>query len=115
MDDEHMQRRQAEKDEAVADVWAVIAVLESERRQPDPWERICLSRALAALFSGCYSLAMVEARMAQTPPNERSPMASLTMDPVIARMDVALARRALALAQGEPVRRFPHLGPVEIV
>ena len=115
MNDEHMQRRQAEKDEAVADVWAVIAALEADRRQPDTWERVCLSRALATLFSGCYSLPMVEARMALTPPEERSPTASLSVDPIIARMDVVLARKALTLAQDEPLRRFPHLGPVEIV
>ncbi len=114
MDDEHMRQRQAEKDEAVADVWVVIAALEAERRQPDTWECVCLSRSLAALFSGCYSLAMVEARMAGTPHDERGHTASLTIDPVVARMDIALARKALILAQNEPLRRFPHLGPVEI-
>ena len=115
MDDEHMKRRQAEKDEAIAAVWVVLNALNAARRQPDLWERICLSRALAALFSGCYSLAMVKARTARTPQDERGHTVSLTIDPVIARMDITLAQKALTLAQSEPLRQFPHLGPVEIV
>jgi hypothetical protein len=42
--------------------------LMGEQREPDYWERVCLVRALSEVFSGCYSLAMADARLALTAP-----------------------------------------------
>jgi hypothetical protein len=110
----HMQSREAEKSTAVAEICFVLDHLVEQRRNPDHWERVCLARAVGALFSGCYSLATVEARITMIPPNQRSPFANLPTDEFFDWCDLPLLRRALNEAIAEPVRQFPHLGPIEI-
>jgi hypothetical protein len=81
----HMQERKVEKDTATAEIAVVLNRLTEERRKPDYWERICLVRALSEVFSGCYSLAITDARIALTPPDARSPFAKLPTDPLFDR------------------------------
>lgn len=112
--DEHMRERTAERDSAAADFWAAQNMLAQERRQPDAWERVCLVRALSAMSSGCYTLASVEARLAMTPPDQRSPSTKLPIDPIFARADVTLLERVCRAISAEPVLRYPHFGPIEL-
>jgi hypothetical protein len=114
-DDEHRQSREAEKATAVAEVASVLHWLAEERRNPDPWERVCLVRAFAAVFSDCYGLATAEARFAMTPANQRSPSANLPTEPFFDRCDLQLLMQVLKEATAAPVRQFPHLGPIVIV
>jgi hypothetical protein len=111
-DEMHMQRRGNEKDAAIAKIARVLNELGEQRRNPDHWERVCLVRALSEVFSGCYSLALTDAHHALTPLDERSPFAKLPNDPLFDRCDLGLLWRALHEAKGEPVREFPHLGPI---
>jgi hypothetical protein len=110
----HIQSRQAEKSVAVAEISLALDQLAEQRRNPDQWERVCLVHAFAAVFSGCYRLAAVEARLAMTPPSERSPYANLPADPFFDRCDLPLLKQVLREAAAEPVCEFPHLGPVQI-
>ena len=111
----NLEDRKVERDTAIAEIATVLDRLEAERRDPDHWERICLVRALSAVFAGCYSLATAEARLAGTPPDQRSPSADRLTDPILSRCDLSLLTRALHAVMQEPLREFPHLGPVVIV
>jgi hypothetical protein len=113
-DELHMQQRKIEKDTATDEIAVTLNRLMGEQREPDPWERVCLVRALSEVFSGCYSLAMTDARLALTPPDQQTPFTSLAVDPFFDRCDLQLLSRALRAAVVEPVRPFPHLGPVEL-
>lgn len=110
--DSHEQDRTAEKDHATAEIAAVIASIEAERRQPDPWERMCLVQAISQIFMGAYRLACSNAELARTPIAQRSPLSAAPGEPLLDRCDLALLRRALVEAEEEPVRRFPSFGPI---
>jgi len=113
-DELHLQQRKIEKDTATDEIAVTLNRLMGEQREPDPWERVCLVRALSEVFSGCYSLAMTDARLALTPPDQQTPLATLAVDPFFDRCDLQLLSRVLRAAIVEPVQRFPHLGPVEL-
>jgi hypothetical protein len=113
-DELHMQQRKIEKNTATDEIAVTLNRLMGEQREPDPWERVCLVRALSEVFSGCYSLAMMDARLTLTPADQQSPFTSLSVDPFFDRCDLQLLSRVLRAAIVEPVRRFPHLGPVEL-
>lgn len=109
-----MNRRKIEKETATAEIAMVINRLMEERREPDHWEWVCLVRALEEVFSGCYGLAITNARFALTPPEERSPLAKLPVDPFLDRCDLQLLSRVLRQAVAEPVQEFPHFGPIVV-
>jgi hypothetical protein len=71
-----------------------------------------LVEAIGALFHGVYGMVPVDVRMAMVPPNERSPDSLLPVDPFYQRCTLPLLRRALREAAAEPVRPYPHFGPV---
>lgn len=110
--DAHMQGREEARNIALADIAAALQVMEHERRNPDAWERVCLVQALTAVFSGCYELATSEARLALITLDQRSPTTNLPHDPILSRCDLPLLMRVLRAAKAEPVKQFPHLGPV---
>jgi hypothetical protein len=110
--DAHMQRREEEKSVALADIANALEAITQEHRRADTWERVYLAHALAAVFSGCYRLASTEARLAQTPPDQQSPTPGLPNDPVFNQFDLPLLWKAWNEAKAEPVRQFPHLGPI---
>ena len=68
---DHMERRQREKGAALAEIALAIHGIETERQNPDHWERVHLVRAFASVFSGCYGLAFTEAKLAMTSPAQR--------------------------------------------
>ncbi|MBV9825337.1 MAG: hypothetical protein JO001_06650 [Alphaproteobacteria bacterium] len=109
---DQMHHRQVEKDTALADMAAVLHQIEVEKRDPDRWERVHLVQAFAAIFSGCYTLASVEARSALAPVSERSPRANLAHDPVIEQCDLPTLMRVWQAAKADPVEQFAHFGPV---
>jgi hypothetical protein len=112
--DAHMQERENEKATALADIIAVLHQIEAQRRNPDQWERVHLVQAVVAVFSGCYTLASVEARSALTPLEHRSPTAALPHDPIFDQCDLQFLMQVWHAAQAEPVDRFPHFGPVTV-
>lgn len=109
-----LQRRQTEKSVALAAIAEVFQLIEQARGIPDDWERVHLAHAIAAVFSGCYGLALAEAHGARVPSVDRSTAASLPRDEVYGQCDLALLKRAWRAAEAEPVRQFPHLGPIEV-
>jgi len=110
-----LQARKIEKDTATEEIAVALNRFTDARQNPDVWERMCLVRAVSEVFSGRYSLAITDARLALTPLNERSPLAKLPNDPSFERCDLELLRRELRAAIAEPVREFPHFGPIAIV
>ncbi len=110
--DAHTRAREEQKSTALAEIAVALHALDQERRNPDEWERVYLGYALAAVFSGCYGLATTEARLSQTLPAGRSSNPGLPKDPIFNQFDLPLLWRAWNEAKAEPVRQFPHLGPV---
>jgi hypothetical protein len=53
-------------------------------------------------------------RRTLTPVDERSPRAKLPADPFCERLDLTLFERALDEIWGEPARRVPYFGPIEV-
>lgn len=110
--DTHMQLREKEKAQAIADIAAVLDTIAHASRAPDLWERVHLAHALSSVFSGCYNLARTDARLAMTPVNERSLDPGLPTDPTFDKIDMPMLSKALHIAVAEPVRQFPCFGPV---
>jgi hypothetical protein len=111
--DEHMQERE---DERLADLESLadaLAAFRQRKRDLDQWERVHLARGLAAVVAGCYGAGAVEAEIAMTPPDARTPRAKLPRDPFYERCDLALFERALNEVWGEPARRYPNFGRVD--
>jgi hypothetical protein len=112
--DEHMQERE---DEKLADLETLADALDAfrqRRRDLDQWERVHLARGLAAVVSGCYGAGAIEAEIALTPPDARSPRAKLPTDPVYERFGLTMFERVLNEVWAEPARRHPHIGRVEM-
>ena len=110
---ERMQQREAEKADALVSIDAAIATFDALRRNPDQWERVHLVRALVSVFSGRYGIALTAARLAVTPPTQRVE-ALLPHDPTVDQCDLPMLVQLTKAARAEPVRRFPHLGPIEV-
>jgi hypothetical protein len=105
-------KRVAEKAQAVADIELSISTIEQENRQPDHWERIFLVQAISMLFRGAYGLARTDAALAVTPPSGRSVTPYLPTDPLYDGFNITMLRHALREADTEPLRAFPHFGPI---
>jgi hypothetical protein len=110
--DSHRRGRTDEKDRAETEIAAVVASIEEARRQPDPWEKMCLVQAICHIFRGAYRLAAFNAELARTSIGQRSPLSTEIADPLLDRCDLALPKCALGEAEQEPVLRFPSLGPI---
>jgi hypothetical protein len=104
--------RAAEKAQAVVDIEESISTIEKEGRQPDRWERVFIVQAISMLFRGAYGLARTDAALAVTPPSGRSLTPYLPTDPMYDAFNIAMLRHALREAEAEPVRDFPHFGPI---
>ena len=111
-DPAHDAERTAEKTQAVADIEGSIAAIEKENRQPDRWERVFLVQAISMLFRGAYGLARTDAALAVTAPSGRSLTPYLPTDPLYDRINIPMLRHALREAEAEPVRDYPHFGPI---
>jgi hypothetical protein len=111
--DEHMQEREAEKLADLESLADALAAFRGLGRDLDQWERVHLARGLAAVFAGCYGAGAIEAALALTPADERSPGARVSADPSYARLDLSFLERALNEVWGAPARRFPYFGPVD--
>jgi hypothetical protein len=111
---EYLNWRSAQRDAALAALTEAIDAIEAERRSPDPWERTTLLRGLSAVFHGLYDLGIVEAGLARTPVDQRSPQAILLTDhAAYGSCDVPFLRKAVTAVGAEPVRRFPFFGQVQ--
>jgi predicted nucleic acid-binding protein len=104
--------RENEKAEAVEAIEQALTTIENQTCEPDQWERALLVQAVGALFRGGYRLATVDAELALTPPNERSRAANLRPDPFLDRYSMSVLRAALREAVAQPLRDFPHFGPI---
>ena len=101
--------RAKEKTEAEKAIAAALNHIESENRPADAWEKAHLAGALNSVFRGAYLLALTQAGLASVPDTERS-RAPIYLDDDIAAMRLQQFRIALAAAEAEPVREFPHFG-----
>ena len=100
--------KEIDKSRAVSDIEYALSAVEAEGPEPDPWEQECLAEAIGTLFRGAYALASVNAKMALTRPEQRSPDARLRDD---RSYDLSALRGGFAAAKTEPARQFAHLGP----
>jgi hypothetical protein len=112
-DDEYGKR--AEKAEAVRAINDALRILQRENREPDAWERQSLGTAVNATFRGAYRLAAAEADLAMTPPSMRSPEWRPSSNEVYKVCSLKNLRAALAEAEADPLRSYPHFGPVVLV
>ena len=111
----HHAERVQEQADAVEAIEHALATIESQSREPDLWEREFLRQAIGWLDRGGYRSAAVDAALALTPQNQRSPVPNIRPDPILDRCDIALLRRALQEVAAQPVREFTHLGPIIVV
>ena len=114
MNDAYLNARAAEKSDAMAAIAVELNAIEVRRQNPDLWERLCLLRAFQGIFSGCYGLAVTEARLSMVPPDQHTPAHQLPIDPITNRADLQFLFRIARVAADEPVHPFPRFGPVEV-
>ena len=93
---------------AFRDCKLALRLLGGEGRQLDAWELINMVSAISCLRMGVYRLASVDAELALTPPNERSPTANLTMSANDTRADRNSLWHDLRVISGEPVLKYPN-------
>ena len=98
-----------EKLRAAEGIEAVLSILESAQREPDQWGSLCLAEAVSALFRGLYRLAFVEAGQALMPVDQRSEEG---LPKPTKQFSLRELRDAFTVAEAEPVRPFPHFGPI---
>ena len=110
--DDRLQLRSADKAQALGEIAAVLAMIDSAGREPDPWERLCLLRDFSLVSSGCYNLAVLEACDASLAPMRA--MDDMLAEPVLAHCDLPVLFEALKEAMGEEPRAYPHLGPLAL-
>jgi hypothetical protein len=110
MPTDHHAERVQEKTDAVKAIEGALSTIEGQHREPDLWEREFLSQAIGWLYRGSYRSAAVNARLALTLQNER--VADIQPYPLLDRCDIAKLREALHESTAQPVREFPHLGPI---
>lgn len=110
--EDHLRDREQEKACAVEAIEGAFSAIEGSRGEPDQWERAFLVQAISWLFRGGYRLAMIDAEIAMTPPEQRSPASNLQSDAFLDRCNMSLLQEALREAVVEPVRTFPAFGPI---
>lgn len=110
--DDRLQTRSADKAQALGELAAVLAMIDAEHRDPDPWERLCLLRAFSLIAAGCYLLAVLEARDASLKPPDT--IDEIAAEPTIQRLDLPTLFEALKEAMAEDPRLYPHLGPMAL-
>jgi hypothetical protein len=103
--------RRPEKACAVGSITIALRAMESLGRDLDWWEREHLVEAIGALFRGAYRLASFNAELALAPTNERSREATAKCGDS-GRSSLPDLRSAFLVAAQEPLKRFPHFGPV---
>jgi hypothetical protein len=106
----HIQEREEEKRQAIESLESAIASIEGQKRAPDKWERVCLVRAMSCIFSGAYELAAMEAHLATTPSEERSPHATVPSGRVY-DFGLDVVKTALEEARNAPVEPYTRFGP----
>jgi hypothetical protein len=104
-----LKTRATDKAEACEAIEEALLRIEADERQPDDWELECLTTGIGALFRGSYRLARVMAEKTLTPVYER---ARIDQAPEFDRFDLTSLWRAFTFAQGEPLKRSAHLGPI---
>jgi predicted nucleic acid-binding protein len=102
--------REYEMRNAVDAVQASISFFEKEKREPDFWEKDCLVEAICAIGRGNYYYAVNEVYLMFIPQSEREMKTEL--DNKIEKFNLSRLRKALEAVAAEPVRRFPHFGPI---
>jgi hypothetical protein len=109
---DHMRRREEERDFAIAEIAATLHAIGEDRRQPDHFERYYLVGALRSTFAGCYGLAITEARLARVQPTDRSSEVALPTDPILDQCDLPKLWEVWNAIKAALVRPTPHLGPI---
>ncbi len=79
-DDNYRQKRQAEKDEALKYLRRAVSYF--DRRDPDHWQQVILTRALRAFMTGCYADATSNVGIVMIPPECRSQVSAVHPEPV---------------------------------
>ncbi len=110
--DDRLRLRAADKAQSLGEIAAVLAMIDADGREPEPWERLCLLRAFSLVSAGCYNLAVLEARDASVAPLRA--MDDTLAEPVLAHCDLPVLFEALKEAMGEEPRAYPHLGPLAL-
>ena len=109
--DERLQTRNADKAQALGEIAAVLALIDAEHREPTGWERLCVLRAFSLVSSGCYLLAVMDARDASKSPQD---MSERKDEPTLEHCDLSAMFEALKEAMAEGARIYPHLGPMAL-
>ena len=110
--DDRMRTRNADKAQALGAVAAVLAAIDASHREPNTWERLCVLRAFSLIASGCYLLAVMEARDASMKPNLE--LDDRCAETVIETLELPVMFEALRESMAEDARLYPHLGPMAL-
>jgi hypothetical protein len=97
-----------EKASAVECLAAALQEFERRGRELDWWESEHLADGVEALLRGQYSMALCCVDLAFVSKNERAPEAR----PTRSVFGFPVLRKAFGAAAAEPLRKFPHFGPI---
>lgn len=99
----------AARTKAITALDKALAKIEKANREPDEWERTCLSGGINALVCGAYALATTEAKLAMMPKSKRRDFV-----PNPRSWDMRMLRKSFDAGRAQPVQPYAHMGPAII-
>lgn len=99
----------ADAADAAKGIETALSALEKAQREPDAWESGYLAHAIGEYFRGMYRLALIDAGTALTPIDRRGDKGPADQPE---KFSLSALRKAFAGVQDEPIRQFPHFGPI---
>ena len=99
----------ADAADAAKGIETALSSLEKAQRELDAWESGYLVYAINNYFRGMYPLALIDAGTALTPIDRRGDKGPADQPRIFS---VSELRKEFAGIQDEPIRQFPHFGPI---
>jgi hypothetical protein len=99
----------ADAADAAKAIETALSALEKTQREPDAWESAYLAHAISEYLRGMYRLALIDAGTTLTPIDRRGDKGPADQTE---RFSLGALRKAFAGVQDEPIRQFPHFGPI---
>lgn len=109
LSEKDLKERTHEKERAISRIETALTLIGGHNREPNHWERVCLTEAIACVFAGIYEAATGVATnaMSQDPlPDNKLPSQDIYY------LTFAALKEACEKAKRAPIEPYPRLGTI---